>query len=140
MALSKEQIQFLKDTYTHYMDLGSHNGDIAKMTLESFFEKFEFEISSSTLHKTLKKSGIACNYRGKRKGFTDEEYYNIFLKYDGDIDKIIEETGYQRNSVKTRLRILGLIPGGQRHNRDSGRSKRPTEGKYLTAFLIEDNL
>jgi hypothetical protein len=63
----------------------------------------------------------------------NDEYKAIYEKYNGNIDKIIEETGYQRTSVLTRLRILKLIPS----KKIKGNGGAPSKGKYLDAFLLD---
>ena len=66
----------------------------------------------------------------------DKEYISLYYECNGNLDEMIEKTGYGKGTIVTRCKRLNLRFRKIRYSQK--KRGTPTKGKYLNAFLIDD--
>jgi len=128
--LTEEQRNFLIDTYKDYLT-GKDTSKIARNTLDRFLDKFGFTVTNSTLHTLLKKEEIpTVNHGGKRRGFTREEFIELYHLHEGDTKKLIEATNYKLSGLLEKCRESGLAL----KNLEEYQKKKKRSTKYSECY------
>ena len=104
MALTEEENQRL-------LELFEISKKTPRITRELFKEEFGYYINEGTIKKKWKKAGLKLQDRGGlRHGLTLNQYEKLYEECNGNLEEMIEITGFKKQSIVSKCHVLGLEP------------------------------
>jgi len=107
------------------------SGNSNKRAVEMFMEKFGVTISTRSLRDYWDDAGFKRNsHGGQRSGMSEEKFMELYNKHDGDISKMIDESGYHVSGLIKRCDKAGL----------SHKNNPKKQERNDTSFLVEPDI
>ncbi len=102
MAYSAEEKAYVLELY-------ELSGKSKSLATRLFFEKHQVKISDRTVRDYWDAANFPRNsHGGQRSGMSDEQFMELYKRNDGDISKMIEESGYHVSGLIKRCDKAGL--------------------------------
>ncbi len=104
MALTEEENQRL-------LELFEISKKTPRITRELFKEEFGYYINEGTIKKKWKKAGFTLqNSGGLRRGLSLNQYEKLYEECNGNLEEMIQRTGFKEQSIISKCHALGLEP------------------------------
>ena len=100
---------FTGEENTYMLGLYELSEKTPRIAIELFKEKFGHGPNERTIKKKWKGEGYKLQDRGGlRRGLNPEQYKELHKESGGDLEKMIKKTGFNRQSITSKCRVLGL--------------------------------
>jgi len=102
MTYSEEERKYVLQLY-------EPSGKNRNLASKLFFEKYNVKISIRTIGSYWDKAGFQGSpHGGQRNGMSEKEFMEIYNGNEGDISKMIDESGCQVSGLTRRCKSAGL--------------------------------
>ena len=102
MAYSQEEKAYVLELY-------ELSGKSKSQATRLFFEKYQVRISDRTVRDYWDAAGFPrSSHGGQRSGMSEEQFMELYNKTEGDISRMIEDSGYKVNGLIKRCNSAGL--------------------------------